>query len=57
MKQDKYHIILENGNIKHNIEPMFLSYEKAKKRADDLNNAIKYDHGNMTKYYVEKIVY
>lgn len=49
-----YHIILENGNVKENIEPIFLSKENAEKRVKDLTSAIEYDHNNKTKYYIEE---
>ena len=49
-----YHIISKNGNVKENIEPIFLSKENAEKRVKDLTSAIEYDHNNKTKYYIEE---
>lgn len=49
-----YHIILDDGKEKHNIEPVFLNKEAAEKRIKDLSTAIEYEHGNNTKYYVEE---
>ena len=50
-----FHIILESDGHKQNIEPIFLSYETAVKRLNDLKNAIKFDCSNKTKYYLEEI--
>lgn len=50
-----FHIILESDGYKQNIEPIFLSYELANKRLNDLKTAIAFDSSNKTKYYIEEI--